>query len=720
MGDLPRKRARSSAPHVSDLLLEIGVEELPYQFIAPALTLLREMMERLLKDQRLMFGAIRTMGTPRRLSLIVEGLAAQQTATVKETMGPPKSAAFDQAGQPTKAALGFAATHGVAIKDLEVRRTAKGEYLFAVKREEGRHASAVLIEWLPTVIGGLTFPKTMKWNDSGVRFARPIRWLVAMYGNTVLPFRMAGVMASNRTLGHRVVGGGRWIRLKHAASYPTLLEQGGVIVEPERRRELIRQQIDAICRESGLVLHEDEVLLEQAIYSTELPTALLGSFKEAYLDVPEEVLMTSMKEHQGFFSLRYKETGRLAPHFMAVANTRMEDMSLVRAGNERVLEARLADAKFFFEDDRKVRLSERVPKLSGVTFHQQLGTMAQKQERVKRLAGFIAACLRSTSEDLRLICERAASLAKADLVTGIVGEFPELQGIMGSVYALHDGESAEVAMAIREQYLPKGMEGECPRTEAGRILALADRLDSLAAFFHVGIVPTGSEDPFALRRQATAIVRIIVEADLRADLTSIVTKARHLVCEDGIAGLPDAESHGVRLVIEFILERLRHYCRVVYGFREDVIEAVVKAVGDQSLDLVDLIRKMKALQAVTAKPEFNALIIGFKRVHRLVTKEQWTREAVDATRFQHDAESRLYQMMTKAYELAKVSIPAGEYDRTLEALIALKPAIDGFFTEVLVNVEDQVVRQNRLSLLKDIDELFLSFADFSQIVVQGS
>ncbi|MFN3681576.1 MAG: glycine--tRNA ligase subunit beta, partial [Nitrospira sp.] len=676
MGDFSRKQARSSRSDVSDLLLEIGVEELPYQFIVPALTLLQEATERLLKDQRLMFGAIRTMGTPRRLTLIVEGLPSRQAAAVEETMGPPTTAAFDQAGQPTKAALGFAAAHGVAINDLEVRRTAKGEYLFAVKRQEGRHTSAVLTEWLPTVIGGLTFSKTMRWNDTGVRFARPIRWLVAIYGSTVLPFKVAGVTASNRTLGHRVVGGGRWIRLKHAASYPLLLEQRGVIVEPERRRDLIQQQIDAICRECGLVLHEDQVLLEQAVYSTELPTALIGSFNETYLDMPEEVLMTSMKEHQGFFSLRYKETGRLAPYFIAVANTRIENMSFVRAGNERVLEARLADAKFFFEDDRKIRLSERVPKLAGVLFHQQLGTMAQKQERVKRLAGFIAGRLRSANEDLQGICERAAALAKADLVTGIVGEFPELQGIMGGVYALHDGESTEVAMAIREQYLPKGMEGECPCTKAGCILALADRLDSLAAFFHIGLVPTGSEDPFGLRRQATAIVRIIVETNLDVDLAPVIAQARHLVCEDGIAGLPHTDVHGVRVVMEFILERLRHYCRVVCGFRDDVIEAVVKAGGDQPLNLLDLMRKMNALQVVTAKPEFNALLIGFKRVHRLVTKERWTREAVDATRFHHDAESRLYQTLMKTRELVTGSVQAGEYEQTLEALIALKPAID--------------------------------------------
>lgn len=716
---VPKSQKPSSAPTTEDLLIEVGVEELPYQFVAPALAAMKESSERLLKEQRLAFQAIRMMGTPRRLTMVVEGLVARQAAVTKETMGPPKAAAFDQAGQPTRAAVGFASTHGVPVQNLEVRRTPKGEYLFAVKHEEGRPASSVLMEILPNLVVGLSFPKSMKWNESGVRFARPIRWLLAIYGRAVLPFDVAGVTASNRTTGHRVVGGGKWIRVKDAASYEALIERHGVIVDPQRRRHLIQQQIDEICRETGFELNEDEMLLDQAVYSTELPTALIGSFKEAYLDVPEEILMTSMKEHQGFFSLRHKETGKLAPHFIAVVNTRVTDLSLIRTGNERVLEARLADAKFFFDEDRKMRLSERTSKLSGITFHQKLGTMAQKQERVKHLAGFIAGHLSSGHGDLPSICERAASLAKADLVTGIVGEFPELQGIMGSVYALHDGEPAEVARAIREQYLPKGIEGETPRTLAGLVLALADRLDSIAAFFHVGVVPTGSEDPLGLRRQATAVVRIILEANLQADLATFVERARQLVSDDGFKGLPDSEAHGTSRIIEFILERVRHYCRVVHLLRDDVIEAVLKSRRDRPLDLADLVRRMKALEAVIRKPEFDALLIGFKRAHRLVEKEQWTRAAVDPTQFQHAAESDLYRAVTDVRTHIKESIAAGEYDRMLDALIRLKPSIDGFFSAVMVNVEDQAIRRNRLSLLKDIDELFVSFADFSQIVVQG-
>ena len=714
-----KKGRRTPAPSVAELLLEIGVEELPYQFIAPALVSLKESAERLCSDQRLTLQSVRTMGTPRRLTIVVDGLAARQTSMTKEAMGPSKAVAFDQTGQPTKAALGFAAGQGVAVQDLQVRQTPKGEYLFAAKHEAGRPTTAVLVDLLPQLVSALSFPKAMKWNETGVRFARPLRWVMAVYGGSVLPVKVAGITAANQTKGHRVLGGGKWVSVRDAVSYRSTLERQGVIVEPQRRRQLIEEQIAAICHKAGFQLNQDEALLDQAVYSTEQPTAVMGSFKETYLDVPEEILITSMKEHQGFFSLRHKQTGKLAPHFITVANNRAKDMSLIREGNERVLAARLADAKFFFDEDRKVRLKERAKKLGGVTFHQKLGTMAQKQERVKKLAGLIAASLSPEQDELRQVCEQAASLSKADLLTGIVGEFPELQGIMGGEYARYDGESSAVAEAIREQYLPKAIEGELPKTSAGQVLSLADRLDSIAAFFHVGIVPTGSEDPFALRRHATAIVRIILEAGIRINLGKYINNARNLVSDDGFKGLPDSELEGVHRITEFVLERVRHYVRLVHGLRDDVVESVLKSVHGKAIDLVDLVQKMKAIEAVTTKPDFDPLIVGFKRAHRLVEKEQWTREPVDAARFQHPAESALHQAAMGEHQQIEASIQAGAYDRALDALVRLKPVVDDFFAGVMVNADDQAVRSNRLSLLKEVDDLFMAFADFSQIVVQG-
>ncbi len=716
---MPKKDKGTSSPTVAELLLEIGVEELPYQFIAPALASLKESAERLFNDQRLTFQSVRTMGTPRRLTIAVDGLAARQASMVKEVMGPSKTVAFDQAGQPTRAAIGFAAGQSIAVQELQVRQTPKGEYLFAVKREEGHPAAAVLVDTLPQLVSGLAFPKAMKWNETGVRFARPIRWLVALYGGSVLPIEAAAITASNQTKGHRALGGGKWVAVRDAASYINTLERQGVIVDPQRRRNLIEEQIAVICHKTGYQLNEDEALLDQAVYSTEQPIAVIGSFKDAYLDVPEEILITSMKEHQGFFSLRQKNSGKLAAHFITVVNNRAKDMALIREGNERVLAARLADAKFFFDEDRKVRLEERTKKLGGVTFHQKLGTMAQKQERVGKLAGFIAGLLYPGQDELRQVCYRAASLSKTDLVTGIVGEFPELQGIMGGEYACHDGESVSVAHAIREQYLPKAIEGELPKTSAGQILSLADRLDSIAAFFHVGIVPTGSEDPFALRRHATAIVRIILEANLRVDLTKYITHSRNLISDDGFKGLPDSEQQGVRRITEFILDRVRHYSRMIHRVRDDIVDAVLQPVRDKPLDLVDLVQKMRALEAVTKKPEFDPLIVGFKRAHRLVEKEQWERRSVDAAMFQHPSESALHKAVSDERGRMGSALEMGDYDKVLNSLVGLKAVIDDFFAAVMVNTEDQAIRSNRLSLLKEVDELFMSFADFSQIMVQG-
>ncbi len=716
------KMAQSNAHSsgTAELLLEIGVEELPYQFVAPALSTLEAQANSSFSFHRLSYGSIKTYGTPRRLVLVVERLAVHQTAFTNEAMGPSKSVAFDQSGQPTKAAIGFARGQGVPVESLRVKQTPKGEYLFAVKEDAGRPTETVLLEVLPQIISELSFPKAMKWNNTGVRFARPVRWLVALYGGATLPIEFAGITAGNRTEGHRVLGSAKGITVRDLASYRKGLERQGVTPDPQERRRMIEDQIAALCKETGFILNRDEDLFDQAVYTTECPNAIIGSFKEAYLDVPEEILITSMKEHQGFFSLRHKESGKLAARFIAVANNRAKDMGLIREGNERVLAARLADAKFFFDEDRKVRLEDRVQKLTGVTFHQKLGTMAQKQERLEQLAPIVASHLCGENNEIINHCRRAAKLCKADLLTGMVGEFPELQGIMGGEYAKHDGESEIVSQAIKEQYLPRSIDGILPRTIGGQVLSLADRLDSLAAFFHVGLVPTGSQDPFALRRHATAIVRIILEGDLRVNLRECIEQARTIVITDGFKGVTGSDQEGYRRIAEFIFERVRHYGRLKHDLRDDVMEAVLKSAHDKTLDLVDLILKMKALESVTTKPEFDPLIVGFKRAHRLVEKEQWDRKPVDRARFEHPTESVLCQAIVEEREKMGAAMAGGEYGQALDALVRLKPAIDAFFAAVMVNAEDQAIRSNRLSLLQEVDDFFNSFADFSQIVVQGS
>lgn len=720
-GKAPRGLSKVSSASGAELLFEIGVEELPYQVIAPTMSALKEAAVRLLEEARLTSGSVNVYGTPRRLTLVISGLALRQASAKKEVMGPSKAVGVDSQGQPTKAAIGFAAGQGLSVDRLEVRRTAKGDYLFAVKEEAGRPAQAVLLELLPQLVGKLSFPKAMKWNETATRFARPVRWLLACFNKALLPIEAAGIRAGDRTYGHRVIGQRKALVVRNYESYRSGLKRAGVLVDPADRRQVIEQQLRQICSRAAVELNADESLMDQAVFTTEWPCALLGSLKSEYLSLPEEILMTSMKEHQGFFSVRDRTTGKLAPHFIAVANNQPKDMSLIRAGNERVLAARLADAKFFFDEDRRTRLEDRVKKLSGVTFHHKLGTMGQKAERLVKLVSLIAAGVDRGSDSQTFVsaCRRAAHLSKADLLTGIVGEFPELQGIMGGEYAKHDGEPEAVNQAIREQYLPKALEGELPHSLSGLVLSLADRLDTIAGFFHVGMIPTGSEDPFALRRHATAIVRIVLEKELRLDLRKYLDHARTLIVDCGIKGTPDSEEHGSRRVTDFVFERLRHYGRTVHAFRDDVMDAVLRPASAGPIDLLDLLSKLKAVQEVTAKPDFDPLIVGFKRASRIIEKEQWDRKPVDAGMFKEAAEQDLHRQIRACQQDFEQHMAEGCYDRALNVLVRLKPAIDAFFEGVMVNVDDAALRSNRLSLLKEVSDCFTSFADFSRIVVQG-
>ncbi len=714
----------------AELLLEIGTEELPSQFVAPALQALEASAVRLLKEFRLEYGACRTLGTPRRLTLVVERLRDRQAAVLKEAMGPSKTVAFDAAGAPTKAALGFAAAHELAVEHLEIRSTPKGDYLFAVKKEHGKATHAVLPEVLRQIVEGLSFPKSMRWNQSGLRFGRPIRWLTAVYGGKPVLVSVGGVTAGDATVGHRVIGSTRSskkqrLRVENFESYESVLRRHGVVPDPTERRKLIAAQVETLARKAGGIVHRDDALLEQAVYSTEWPNALLGAFNPHYLALPQDVLMTSMKEHQGFFSL-LRKNGTLLPAFVAVTNTKASNMAVIRRGNERVLAARLADAKFFFDEDRKKRLEERAVKLGQVVFHQKLGTLAQKRDRMGQLVVRLLELV--GPEQMRSLgvspdkCKRAAELAKADLLTGMVGEFPTLQGIMGGEYAKHDGEPEEVCQAIAEQYRPQSMEDQLPATAAGCLVSLADRLDTVAAFFSVGIVPTGSEDPLALRRHATAIVRLLVEtklAPIRLDLA--LAEAKTLVQGDGFTA-PQGQQKAAD-PLPFILERLRYYAKTLHGLRDDVIQAVlatVHAAGAGPCEVRDCLNRMKAIQAIASQPAFDPLIVGFKRAHRIVDKEQWAGESVDPTLFLHPCEQELHRALVRAQETMPDLLARRDYGTLLEALIALKPAIDGFFEGVMVNAEDPQLRGNRLSLLRAVDRLFLSFADFSQILVPGA
>lgn len=693
-----------------DLLFEIGTEELPAQFVPLALAGLGERAAQLLKEARLTHGTIKTLGTPRRLTLCVPGLAGQQEPISMEAMGPSKAVGFDPQGQPTKAAVGFAASQGVPVTALETRTTPKGEYLFAVKRDSGRKTLLLLPNLLKAFLEGLTFPKAMRWNDSGVRFARPVRWLLALYGGKTIRFQYAGMTAGDRTFGHRFLSSGKPLRVKDFKSYSSNLIKAGVIVDQDRRRAMIVSQIEKIAKQKQGHLHQDDALLEHAVYTVEMPYTIAGSFNPQYLALPKEVLMTSMKEHQGYFSL-LKKNGELLPCFVAVTNMQGSQGATIRAGNERVLAARLSDARFFFDEDRKTRLEARLDKLKGVTFHQKLGTLYQKVGRVTALATKLADMLGDldTVED----CRRAAMLCKADLVTGMVGEFPALQGIMGCAYALHDGEPKAVAAAIAEHYRPRFAGDALPGSLAGKILSLADRLDTLAAFFAVGLVPSGSQDPFALRRHAYAVIRILVDGEaLSLNLNAAIQDAVRLLKEQGIS----VEDKAVDELRRFFGERLRHYAQEERHLRGDMVEAVLGPLQSGSFDPLDILRRSRLLQDLTARPEFEALVISYKRADNITKLHQG--DQIDPALFQEEVESGLAVSLGAAEDVVPGLIRDAKYADALDALVALKAPIDAFFVGVMVMAEDQAVRKNRLALLIRIRNLFRRYADFSKIRVE--
>lgn len=705
---------------VLPFLLEIGTEELPSAFLRQALQDLATIGQRLFAECRLEYVSLRTVGTPRRLALLVEGLQTQQASLTQEIFGPPKSAAFDASGQPTKAAEGFAKSQGVSIEQLHIKDTPKGPYLAVEKHQRGQPAKRVLTEVLPHSLSRLGFPKAMRWNASRARFGRPIRWVVALLGDQPLKVDFAGIRSGAITRGHRFLRGkgkkpGQDLLLTSAATYVETMKRAGVLVDPEERRNIITRQVSALAkRAKGHLdpMYRDE-LIEAAVSGVEYPHAVLGSFQKEFLAVPKPVLISSMKEHQGFFSLVTKE-GSLLPKFIAVTNMPWGNTRLMTKGNERVLSARLSDAKYFFTEDSKRPLHERVPALEGVMFHHKLGTVRQKVDRLCSLVSWLADHINRT--DLQQVCQRAALLAKADLTTGMVGEFPTLQGIMGEEYARHDGEPAEVCRAIGEQYFPRFPDDQLPGSLPGALLAAADRCDSIVAFFAAGMAPSGSEDPLGLRRAAYGLVRIVTETPLQVNVVAAVNQMMQILTEQGMVR---GTSQTVSDVVGFIVDRLRFYGGQQLGLRDDVMEAVTRLPNSTGCDLADLLARMQALQTMVHQPDFDPLMIGFKRAHRIVEKEQWADTAVLPERFLHESEQCLFHALEVIRQRVSDSVNDRDYGKALISLLELKSPIDEFFGAVMVNDPDHHTRANRLSLLKAIDDLFLTVADLSCIQSAG-
>ncbi|GJL55405.1 MAG: glycine--tRNA ligase beta subunit [Nitrospirales bacterium] len=712
-----RKPARRQSP-VASLLLELGTEELPASFLGPALQQLSTLLATTLREQRLNYDSIRTVGTPRRLVVCVDGLVAKQSALQQEVMGPPRSIAYDEQGNPTKAAQGFAGTQGVSVEALQIRETAKGAYVCALKYEPGRTTSVVLTEHLPKVIQQLSFKKSMKWNDSQFRFARPLRWILALYGTRTLRFAIGGVTSGAKTFGHRFLGvprskNGVPIIIKNPASYEAAMKRSGVMVDPQERRTVIQDEVRGLAKSvKGTVYAEHHLeLLEQAVNTAEWPHAILGSFPPNFLALPQEVLITAMKEHQGYFSLIGKH-GVLLPKFITVTNMKLPNMAVIRQGHERVLSARLNDAQYFFREDRKKSLADRVEDLQGITFHQKLGSMHQKVCRLQSFVPRIAEAI--GAHELKDVCERAAYLAKADLSTGMVGEFPTLQGVMGREYAKQDGERTEVSEALGEVYLPGSPDGELPRTTLGIVLGLGDRLDTCTAFFFVGMIPSGSEDPLALRRLAYGFVRIIVEKGLRVNVSQLIAEAEQILKSQNVAKSASNDSV-VASLVEFLIERLRFFMKTRYGIADDRMDAVLAARPSTVCDCTDLVARMQALHHIAARPEFDALIGGYTRVSRILQKEQWQDDRINQALFEHESERSLFEALETARVSLDTHLVTHDYAGAMTTLLQLKTPIDGFFDGVMVNAPDQAVRANRLSLLGRVNQLFLTLADFSRI-----
>jgi glycyl-tRNA synthetase beta chain len=682
-----------------EFFLEIGTEEIPAGFLPKAMADMEALIGKELKSARLTFGGIQTLATPRRLAICVKGIPALQPDAETTAMGPAKNIAFGPDNKPTKAAEGFARGQGVDVASLTLVATEKGEYVAAVKKESGRPVPDLLAEILPRFIGNIPFKKSMRWGDLDVRFARPIHWIVALFDGIVVPFAFGSVQSGNISSGHRFMAN-RQFPVRDFSHYLEECERHFVIPDPERRRETIRREIHRVAKAAGGHLLPDEGLLEEVTFLCEYPSVVKGGFSTVFLDVPKEVLITSMRSHQRYFSI-VDENGRLMPGFISVNNTLTEDPSVVVKGNERVLRARLSDACFFFEEDRKIPLESRVEALKSVLYQQKLGTSFEKMERFRALAEGLATQLKP--EVLKQTA-RSAFLCKADLVTGMVGEFPELQGVMGREYALLQGEEPEVAAAIYEHHLPIQAGGELPSSDIGAFVSIADKIDTICGCFGVGLIPTGSADPYALRRAAIGIINIVIERGYSISLAALIDRSLELLAAKLTHPVDDVR----RDALEFFRGRFVNLMSDRYP--SDVVEAVVFASFD---NMIDAAAKIAALSLFKERDDFASLAIAFKRVCNIVKAP--VDIEVNPAVFLDDAERELFEAYTGIDIRVAAKIAEKDYLGALSAIAAIKPAVDSFFDRVMVMDDDERVRSNRLALLQTIQGLFREIADFSKI-----
>ncbi|MGB8474563.1 MAG: glycine--tRNA ligase subunit beta [Candidatus Acidiferrum sp.] len=708
-------RQKKVAEKRIEVLLEVGSEEIPAGMLPKAEEELRINLGKLLAAENLFDGVtVEKFSAPRRLVVHLKGLREKQADVVSEVMGPPKSVAYDAVGEPTRAAHSFAEKQCLPLKDIYIVKTPKGEYLAAKQVKRGRTAEQILTEILPRAIHDLSWPRSMTWTGvDGARFIRPIRWIVAVAGGKPLKFSFAGVTAGNTTYGHRFLGKGP-LRVKDFAGYEKILKANGVIVRPSERQEKISKELAAHAKRGGYRIHEDAELLRLVTYLNECPSVLEGEFDPTFLALPDEILITVMRGHQKYFAVE-KRNGEVAPHFLAVINLPKDPKGLVRAGHERVLRARLADAQFFWESDQKCRLADYLPKLERVTYESRLGSYRDKVERVRAIARWLAEQWFSAGLIQAHVAEadRAAELSKCDLATEMVREFTELQGVVGGLYARAQGEPDDVADAIYDHYRPVGLEDPIPRNLTGCAVALADKLDSITGCFAVGLVPTGSSDPYALRRAALGVVKIILERKLPVSLSLAVgAAAKALLTHPPKRGVtPEQEAR----VLEFLLDRAKFILREREKFQYDEVNAVFRAGVE---DLVDAQKRLVALRAIRKSKNFEPLAVSFKRIRNILEKSNYGKEertGIQTDLFESEAERELFSAVRSAGSKVQAEKRAGKYQEALEVIAGLRKAVDGFFESVMVMAENEAVRKNRLALLSEILREFTTIADFSEL-----
>ena len=679
-----------------DLLFEIGAEEIPAGFMPNILGQLKQLAETKLNDAHLPFESIATCGTPRRLALIVKGLADASAEISERHKGPSASIAYDADGNATKAAIGFARGKGLDVADLVV----EDGYIYAETKTAGVPAKDIVTDMLPQLITGLNFPKSMHWGNLDAKFVRPVRWLVALLDEEVIPVEFATVKSGNVTRGHRFLGADE-ITIKNAASYVDTLKENFVMVDQDARRELISKQLHDIAASKNASIVWDDDLLEEINYLVEWPTALCGGFEESYLALPDAAIITPMKDHQRYFPLVDQE-GKLLPMFLTVRNGSDHSIEVVQAGNERVLRARLDDAKFFFNEDRKKPLIDRQDGLTKIVFQEGLGNLADKTERLLKLGRvFGEEC--GLHEDAAVVLERATELAKTDLTTGMVTEFTELQGVMGKEYALLDGESPEVAEAIFEQYLPRFAGDVLPQTEAGKVLSIIDKVDNIVATFSRGLIPTGSQDPYALRRQTIGILNILLGSEWNISLRPIFKASMELL------NVPaEKQDELLGQVEEFFTLRLKN----IFLDREVPHHVIDLLLSNNELSVADAEGLVNALLA-NRIDENVELVQAYTRMYNLVKDIEYT--GVNSDLLKEDAEKALFEAASKASEASLAAWEANDYAAVVAVPATLVPAINKFFEDVMVMDKDEAIKANRLQLVRLAYSVMAIIGDISAL-----